>query len=100
MKLTQLKHWLKSPQQPKPKCIVTSHAGMADYLMEIEFKHQLVPLKDDADGMLTFRNMEQVSELLKPLGIDTVTLRVIDPYDEFLPDNQLSCCHQDMTITL
>ncbi|MGR5151206.1 DUF6482 family protein [Photobacterium swingsii] len=100
MQLTQFKHWLNSPEKPQPKCVVTSHAGMADYLMEIEFKHQLVPLKDDTDSMLTFRNMEQVGELLKPLGIDSVTLRIIDPYDEFSADNQLSNCKEDMTITL
>ncbi|MGF1693451.1 DUF6482 family protein [Photobacterium kagoshimensis] len=100
MQLTQFKHWLKSPGKPQPKCVVMSHAGMADYLMEIEFKHQLVPLKDDADGMLMFRNMEQIGDLLKPLGIDTVILRVIDPYDEFSPDNQLSRCNEDMRIIL
>ncbi|OAN14155.1 hypothetical protein A3K86_11250 [Photobacterium jeanii] len=100
MQLTQFKHWLHSPEGALPKCVVVSHAGSADYLMEVEFKHQLVPLKDDEDQMLKFKNMEQVAELLKPLGITSVILRMIDPYDEFSPDNQISSCREEMVITL
>ncbi len=43
MKLSQLKHWLKVDDGKVPKCIVTSYAGCSDYLMEVEFKHQLEP---------------------------------------------------------
>ncbi|ELR66201.1 hypothetical protein C942_00388 [Photobacterium marinum] len=100
MKLTQLKHWLKGSHSQTPKCILTSYAGCSDYLMEVEFKHQLEPLKDDNDEMLHFQSIEQVKELLQPLGITSVTLRVIDPYDEFSPDGKPSICQEDMTIAL
>jgi hypothetical protein len=100
MKLSQLKHWLKSGEGQVPKCVLTSYAGRSDYLMEIEYKHQLVPLKNEQDEMLHFLSIEQVKSLLRPLGITSIVLRVIDPYDEFSPDGQVSTCHEDMTISL
>ncbi|MCW8330075.1 DUF6482 family protein [Photobacterium sp. SDRW27] len=100
MKLSQLKHWLKAHDGKAPKCILTSYAGCSDYLMEVEFKHQLEPLKDDNDAMLRFQSIEQVKDLLRPLGITSVVLRVTDPYDEFSPDGKVSECREDMTISL
>lgn len=100
MKLSQLKHWLKVDDGKVPKCIVTSYAGCSDYLMEVEFKHQLEPLKDDNDEMVRFQSIEQVKDLLRPLGITSVILRVTDPYDEFSPDGKMSDCQEDMTISL
>ncbi|PSU46076.1 hypothetical protein C9J12_19650 [Photobacterium frigidiphilum] len=100
MKLSQLKHWLKSSEGQIPKCVLTSYAGQSGYLMEIEYKHQLVPLKDDQDEMLNFQSIEHVKSLLRPLGITSIVLRVIDPYDEFSPDGQLSTCREDMIISL
>ena len=100
MKLTQLKHWLKAHDCKPPKCILTSYAGCSDYLLEVEFKHQLEPLKNDNDEMLHFQTIEQVKDLLRPLGITSVVLRVIDPYDEFSSDGKVSACREDMTISL
>lgn len=100
MKLSQLKHWLKAHDGKTPKCILTSYAGCSDYLMEVEYKHQLEPLKDDHDEMLRFQSIEQVKDLLRPLGITSVVLRVIDPYDEFSLDGKVPDCPEDMTISL
>lgn len=101
MKLSQFKHWTRSEQGDMPRCILTSYAGCADYLMEVEYKNQLEPLKDDNDKMVTFQSIEQVRELLKPLGISSVTLRVTDPHDECMStDGQSGSCQQDMTIAL
>ena len=100
MKLSQLKHWLKSGDAQTPKCVLTSYAGRSGYLMEIEYKHQLVPLKDDQDEILKFQSIENVKNLLRPLGITSIVLRVIDPYDEFSPDGQVSTCNEDMIISL
>lgn len=100
MKLAQLKHWLKAHDGKPPKCILSSYAGCSDYLLEVEFKHQLEPLKNDNDEMLRFQTIEQVKDLLRPLGITSVVLRVTDPYDEFSPDGKVSCCREDMTISL
>lgn len=100
MKLSQLKHWLKADSGKVPTCILTSYAGCSDYLMEVEFKNQLEPLKHENDEMIRFQSIEQVKELLRPLGITEVILRVTDPYDEFSPDGQPSDCREDMTISL
>lgn len=100
MKLSQLKHWLKSGHGAVPKCIITSYASCSDYLMEVEYKHHLEPLKDDHDEMLRFQSIEQIKEFLRPLGITSVVLRVIDPYDEFSTDGQVSQCREDMQISL
>ncbi|GHA51051.1 DUF6482 family protein [Photobacterium aphoticum] len=100
MKLSQLKHWTQADTGTLPHCIVTSYAGCADYLMEVEYKHHLELLKDEHDETMHFQTLEQVRDLLRPLGIAAVTLRVTDPYDEFSADGQISRCQQDMTIAL
>ncbi|KDM90473.1 DUF6482 family protein [Photobacterium galatheae] len=100
MKLSQFKHWVKSPGEDVPKCVLTSYAGQADYLMEVEYRHQLEPLKDDNDNMLHFQNMEQVRDFLRPLGVKSITLRMIDPHDEFSPDGKPQSCQDEMTIPL
>ncbi len=50
--------------------------------------------------MVRFQSIEQVKDLLRPLGITSVILRVTDPYDEFSTDGKLSDCREDMTISL
>ncbi|MBD8512790.1 DUF6482 family protein [Photobacterium sp. WH77] len=100
MKLSQFRHWVKSPGEEVPKCVLTSYAGRADYLMEVEYKHHLEPLKDDDDNMLHFQTMEQVRDFLRPLGIKSITLRTIDPHDEFSLDGKPECCQDDMTINV
>lgn len=100
MKLSQLKHWTKADTGGIPLCILTSYAGCTDYLIEVEYKHHLEPLKDDAGEVLKFQSIDQVKKQLRPLGIVSVVLRIIDPYDEFSTDDPRSRCTQDMTISL
>ncbi|PSW18983.1 hypothetical protein C9I98_14130 [Photobacterium sanctipauli] len=100
MKLSQLKHWSKADNGALPKCILSSYAGCSDYLLEVEFKHKLEPLKDDTDNMIKFQSIEQAKDFLRPIGFTSVILRVTDPYDEFSPDGQLSNCREDMTISI
>ncbi|MGF1725958.1 DUF6482 family protein [Photobacterium nomapromontoriensis] len=100
MKLSQLKHWTKADTGGIPQCILTSYAGCTDYLMEIEYKHQLEPLKDEAGEVMKFQSIDQVRELLRPLGIRSVILRIIDPYDEFSSMAPVTHSQQDMTIAL
>ncbi|MGF1681105.1 DUF6482 family protein [Photobacterium minamisatsumaniensis] len=100
MKLSQLKHWSKADNGQLPMCILTSYAGCSDYLVEVEFKNKLVPLKGDSDEMIKFQSIEQAKNFLRPLGFRSVILRVTDPYDEFSPDGLVSKCREDMTISL
>lgn len=71
----------------------------AQYIVEVEVRHELEPLKDDkTDEVMHFDNVEQVSETLRKLGIKKVTLRLLDPYDEFGPQD--GECKEDMIISL
>ena len=98
MKLSQLKPWLKASPDKIPHCVLTCYAGYSDYLMEIEYKHQLQPLKDEQDNLLHFKTIEQAQILLKSFGISNMTLRLTDPYDEFLPEGITATCEEDMVL--
>ncbi|KJG09873.1 lysyl-tRNA synthetase [Photobacterium kishitanii] len=98
MKLAQLKPWLKSVPKKIPLCVLSCYAGNSHYLMEVEYKHQLQPLTDSNNNLIYFKTIEQAQNVLKKIGINHLTLRLIDPYDEF-SDNGLLCdCDQDMVL--
>ncbi|KXF79701.1 DUF6482 family protein [Enterovibrio coralii] len=99
MKLKQLKNWIQSHPDNVPHCFVMAHAGGAQYVVEVEVKHQLEPLKDDKnDEVMHFDSVEQVSDKLRSVGVKKATLRLLDPYDEFGPADP--SCKEDMVITL
>ncbi|WP_394211088.1 DUF6482 family protein [Enterovibrio calviensis] len=99
MKLKQLKNWIQAHPDNVPHCYVVAHAGGAQHIVEVEVRHQLEPLRDDkTDEVMHFDNMEQVSAKLKKLGISKVTMRLLDPYDEFGPAD--ASCKEDMEISL
>ncbi|MCG3863854.1 MULTISPECIES: DUF6482 family protein [unclassified Photobacterium] len=98
MKQSQLKPWLKASPNKIPLCVLTCYAGYSDYLMEVEYKNKLQPLKDDQDNLLHFKTIEQAQALLKSVGISNMTLRLTDPYDEFLPEGITSGCEEDMVL--
>ncbi|MCC4799709.1 hypothetical protein BCT30_11210 [Enterovibrio norvegicus] len=99
MKLKQLKNWILSHPDNVPHCYVVAHAGGAKYIVEVEVRHQLEPLKDDKhDEVMHFDSIEQVSDKLRKIGVKKVTLRLLDPYDEFGPAD--TSCKEDMEITL
>lgn len=99
MKLKQLKNWIQSHPDNVPHCYVIAHAGGAQYVVEVETRHKLEPLKADHSGeVMHFDSMEQVSEQLRKVGVKKATLRLMDPYDEFGPAD--TSCKEDMDITL
>ncbi|WP_305459813.1 DUF6482 family protein [Photobacterium leiognathi] len=98
MKLSQLKPWLKASPNKIPHCVLSCYAGCSDYLMEVEYKHQLHPLKDEKDNLLHFQNIEQAQTLLKSVGISNMTLRLTDPYDEFSADGKVLQCEEDIVL--
>lgn len=99
MKLVQLKPWLKSAPQKIPLCVLSCYAGNTHYLMEVEYKHQLQPLTDNSNNVLYFKTIEHAQNVLKKIGINHMTLRLIDPYDEFSNDGLVCDCAQDMMLT-
>ena len=99
MKFKQLKNWIQSNPKKMPHCYLVAHAGGRGYLVEVEVKNQLEPLRDDKkEEVMLFLNVEQVCKKLKKLGLKKAVLRLVDPYDEFGPPH-LSC-KEDMVITL
>lgn len=99
MKFTQLKNWIQSHPKTIPHCYLVAHAGGVRYVVEVEVKQKLAPLRDDKTGeVLHFDSVKQVSDTLKKLGLKTVTLRLLDPYDEFGPSTP--SCKEDMEISL
>lgn len=99
MKLKQLKNWIQAHPDNVPHCYVIAHAGGAQYVVEVEARHKLEPLKADHTGeVMHFDSMEQVSEQLRKVGVKKATLRLMDPYDEFGPAD--TSCKEDMDITL
>lgn len=99
MKFKQLKSWIQSDPGNLPHCYLVAYAGGAQYLVEVEVKHDLVPLKDDKTGeVMHFDSLEHASEKLKKIGLKKVTLRLLDPYDEFGPPHK--ACKEDMEISL
>ncbi len=99
MKLKQLKHWLQSNPETEPHCFVVAHAGGAQYLIGVEKKQELNLLRDDkSNEVFHFNSVEQAGDKLRKLGIKRVTLRLLDPYDEFGPAS--FGCNEDMQIRL
>ncbi|RXJ73785.1 hypothetical protein CS022_07200 [Veronia nyctiphanis] len=98
MKLKQLKYWIQSHPEDIPHCYIVAHAGGVQYMVEVEVKGQLEPLRDDHDQMMHFETIERVSDSLRKLGIEKVTLRLMDPYDEFGPATPAT--KEDMEIRL
>ncbi len=99
MKFKQLKNWIQSGPDKMPHCYLVAHAGGTGYLVEVEVKNQLEPLRDDKkEEVMQFESVEQVCKKLKKLGLKKATLRLLDPYDEFGPSH--SVCKEDMVITL
>ncbi|MFD2179895.1 DUF6482 family protein [Veronia pacifica] len=99
MKLKQLKYWIKSHPHDIPHCYVVAHAGGVQYMVEVEVKGNLEPLRDDNEQMMHFDTIERVSGSLRKLGIERATLRLMDPYDEFGPTGA-AAVHEDMEIRL
>ncbi|OOF10667.1 hypothetical protein BZJ19_07295 [Salinivibrio proteolyticus] len=98
MNYGQLKAWMRADPRSCPQCYVMAHAGGAKYSVEVEVKHHLEPLRDDATGeVMQFDNVGQVGDRLKALGIEQGVLRLFDPYDEFATGDQPPC-KEDMPI--
>ncbi|AMG31080.1 hypothetical protein AL542_12435 [Grimontia hollisae] len=99
MKLKQLKSWIQAHPDNVPHCYVIAHAGGAQYVVEVDVKQKLEPLKEDhTDEVMHFDSLDQVSEKLRKIGVKQATLRLMDPYDEFGPAE--ASCKEDMDITL
>ncbi|MGD8112040.1 DUF6482 family protein [Vibrio sp. TRT 21S02] len=85
MQKTQLNKWIhghhKDSYQP-PKVFIIGCSDLQQYLVAVEYKHKLEPVKVD-DEPLHFDSLELVKEELIKLGVEKAYLRLHNTYDEF-----------------
>ncbi len=61
------------------------------YLLAVEYKHQVEPLKVK-DEVMNFESLEQVKEALVRLGVERAYLRLQNAYDECgAPGSAMTC---------
>ena len=84
MQRTQLDKWIhgshKSSYVP-PKVFVIGCSDLSQYLLAVEYKHRLEPLKIN-DEPIHFDSLDQVKEELNRLGVERAYLRLHNAYDE------------------
>ncbi|MFM2588926.1 DUF6482 family protein [Vibrio sp. TBV020] len=85
MQKSQLDKWIhgyhKESYQP-PKVFVIGCSDLSQYLLAVEYKHKLEPIKVD-DEPIHFDSLELVKEELLRLGVERAYLRLHNAYDEF-----------------
>ncbi|MEF1289160.1 DUF6482 family protein [Vibrio sp. M260118] len=84
MQKSQLDKWIhgqhKDSYQP-PKVFVIGCADLSQYLLAVEYKHKVEPVKID-DEPMHFDSLELVKEELVRLGVERAYLRLHNAYDE------------------
>ncbi|ASZ53126.1 DUF6482 family protein [Vibrio parahaemolyticus] len=84
MQKHQLDMWLHGQHKDTytlPKVFVIGCSDVSDYLLAVEYKHQLEPIKDGEEP-LHFGSLDLVKEELLRLGFDKAYLRLHNAYDE------------------
>ncbi|KGY12372.1 lysyl-tRNA synthetase [Vibrio tubiashii] len=84
MQKSQLDKWIhgqhKDSYQP-PKVFIIGCADLSQYLLAVEYKHKVEPVKID-DEPMHFDSLELVKEELVRLGVERAYLRLHNAYDE------------------
>lgn len=84
MQKSQLDKWIhgdhKDSYKP-PKVFVIGCSDLSQYLLAVEYKHQLEPIRVD-DDPVHFDSLEQVKDELLRLGVERAYLRLHNAYDE------------------
>ncbi|KJY83693.1 lysyl-tRNA synthetase [Vibrio galatheae] len=84
MQKSQLDKWIHSPHKESyqpPRVFVISCSDLSQYLLAVEYKHKLEPIRVN-DEPVQFDSLEQVKEELQRLGVERAYLRVHNVYDE------------------
>ncbi|BCL71061.1 conserved hypothetical protein [Vibrio nigripulchritudo MADA3029] len=84
MQREQLNHWVHAKhieQGKEPKIFVISCANLSSYLLAVEYKHKLEPIKGKNEP-LHFDSLELVKAALHKMGVHTAYLRLHNVYDE------------------
>ncbi|CAH0541145.1 DUF6482 family protein [Vibrio marisflavi] len=84
MNREQLNKWFQgavTTNHQTPKVYVIGCSGLSQYLLAVEYKHQLEPIKID-DEPVHYESIDRVKEELMRLGVDRAYLRLHNAYDE------------------
>ncbi|WP_085343982.1 DUF6482 family protein [Vibrio sp. ArtGut-C1] len=100
MQKYQLDMWLHGPHKDTyktPKVFVIGCSDVSDYLLAVEYKHQLEPIKDGEDP-IHFGSLDLVKEELLRLGVDKAYLRLHNAYDECGTEEAASYCDIELSL--
>ncbi len=99
MQKHQLDMWLHGHTRllQNTEGFVIGCSDVSDYLLAVEYKHQLEPIKDGEDP-IHFGSLDLVKEELLRLGIDKAYLRLHNAYDEFGSDGAASYCDIELSL--
>ncbi len=100
MQKHQLDMWLHGPHKDShkmPKVFVIGCSDVSDYLLAVEYKHQLEPIKDGEDP-IHFGSLDLVKEELLRLGFDKAYLRLHNAYEEFGHNDKTSYCDIELSL--
>lgn len=101
MQKIQLDKWIhgyhKENYQP-PKVFVISCSDLSQYLLAVEYKHKIEPIKID-DEPVHFDSLELVKEELLRIGIERAYLRLHNAYDEFGSSDAPRYYDQELSLT-
>ncbi|MCG9684492.1 DUF6482 family protein [Vibrio sp. Isolate23] len=84
MQKSQLDKWIHGHHKDSyqsPKVFVIGCSDLSHYLLAVEYKHKLEPIKQD-DETIHFESLDSVKEELLRLGVERAYLRLHNAYDE------------------
>ena len=100
MQKHQLDRWLDSKHrdhQSAPKMFVIGCSNANQYLLAIEYKHHLEPIKQ-GEAVMRYSSLDCVKQALLKWGVDKAYLRLHDVYEEVGSDRV--ACYHDIELQL
>lgn len=101
MQRHQLDRWVHSQHKDNyqpPKVYVIGCADITHYLLAVEYKHKLEPIRLN-DDPIHFSSLESVKEELLRLGISKAYLRLHNAYDECGSDDVTAYHDIELSLT-
>ncbi|WP_394248989.1 DUF6482 family protein [Vibrio profundi] len=101
MQKHQLDMWLHGHHKDSyipPKVYVIGCSDVSEYLLAVEYKHKLEPVKEDGEP-LHYNSLDKVKEELLRLGIKKAYLRLHNAYDEFGESPVQPYCDIELSLT-
>ena len=100
MQKHQLDMWLHGDHKDSyrtPKVYGIGCSDIPEYLLAVEYKHKLEPVKQGGEPV-HFGSLDQVKEELLRLGFDKAYLRLHNTYDEFGSEPSQRYCDIELAL--